>query len=142
MTGADVTFPEEKDNEGGDFYCSHFGVKKPRVKFPFSDILWNVIPTVGFLSGPSSQVSLMGQRGERYSRCTVISISASENQEQKESRAHLDGAVGWGGEQAIGREEGGLMEERRKWPRREKSLCGYRGVLWWVEPVGACGAGV
>lgn len=84
----------------------------------------------------------MGQRGERYSRCTVISISASENQEQKKSRAHLDGAAGWGGEQAIGREEGGLMEARRKWPRREKSLCGYRGVLWWAEPVGACGAGV
>ena len=54
----------------------------------------------------------------------MISISASENQEQKESRAHLDGAVGWGGEQAIGREEGGLTKERRKWPRREKSLCG------------------
>lgn len=69
----------------------------------------------------------------------MISISASENQEQKESRAHLDGAVGWGGEQAIGREEGGLTKERRKWPRREKSLCGYRGFLWWVEPVGTLG---
>ena len=38
VTDADVTFPEEKDNEGGDFYCSHFGVEKPRVKFHFSDI--------------------------------------------------------------------------------------------------------
>ena len=54
----------------------------------------------------------------------------------------VQGAVGWGGDQAIGREDGGLTEERRKWPRREKSLCGYRGFLWWVEPVGARGAGV
>ena len=66
MTGDDVTFPEEKDNEGSDFYRSYFRVEKPRVKFPFSDSLWNVIPTMGFLSGPSSQVSPMGQRRERY----------------------------------------------------------------------------
>ena len=66
VTAADMTFPEKKDNEGGDFYCSHFGVEKPRVKFPFSDILWNAILTVGYLSGPSSQVSLMGQRRDRY----------------------------------------------------------------------------
>ena len=38
VTEADVRFPEEKDNAGGDFYCSHFGVEKPRVKFHFSDI--------------------------------------------------------------------------------------------------------
>lgn len=73
---------------------------------------------------------------------TVDSISASENQEQKESRAHLDGAAGWGGEQANGREEGGLMEERRKWPRRERVFVLQGGVLWWVEPRGHVGAGV
>lgn len=46
-TGADVTFPEEKDNAGGDFYCSHFGVEKPRVKFLFRHFYGNVKTTVG-----------------------------------------------------------------------------------------------
>jgi len=38
MTGADVTFPEEKDNEGGDFYRSYFRVEKPRLNSLFQTV--------------------------------------------------------------------------------------------------------
>lgn len=54
MTGASVSFLEEqeKNEKDGDFSCSYFWVEKPRFEFPFSDILWSVIWTVGLL-GPS-----------------------------------------------------------------------------------------
>ena len=67
----------------------------------------------------------------------MISISASENQEQKESRAHLDAAVGWDGEQAIGREEG-LIEKGRTWPRR-RSVFVVSGSCGGWSPLGHVG---
>lgn len=40
-TDVDVSFPEEKkkNEEDGDFYRSYFWMEKPRVEFPFSEVL-------------------------------------------------------------------------------------------------------
>ena len=90
------------------------------------------------------------------------SPSQPQKTRSRESRAHLDGAVGWDGEQAIGLEEG-LIEKRRTWPRSrrvfvvsgscggwspwghvglESSLCClpsvHPGVLW-DDPRWVCG---